>query len=138
MPISLLLRDTRYHDLIVQRHDVPGDTQLTSSFEGGGTCFNTPVELMTWPNETSARGGQSGSRIDSSSSDGCGGRSGCFSHGGSGAGGPVISHETLVSGGRGDCLLHCGQLLHGGAAVTSGTRFIVVGFVAERWDGNSS
>ena len=30
---------------------------------------------------------------------------------------------------RGDVLLHCGQMMHGGARVTRGTRYIIVGFV---------
>ena len=29
----------------------------------------------------------------------------------------------------GDVLLHCGQMLHGGAPVTRGVRYILVGFV---------
>ena len=43
--------------------------------------------------------------------------------------------ETLLRGGRGDCVLHCGQLLHGGASVTAGTRLLLVGFVSERLEG---
>ena len=31
--------------------------------------------------------------------------------------------------GMGDVILHCGQMMHGGAALTSGIRYILVGFV---------
>jgi hypothetical protein len=32
--------------------------------------------------------------------------------------------------------MHCGQLLHGGAATTRGTRIILVGFVSEHLRGD--
>ena len=38
---------------------------------------------------------------------------------------------TQVRGAVGDCLLHCGKHRHGGGAVTSGTRFVLVCFIAE-------
>ena len=38
---------------------------------------------------------------------------------------------TEVRGAVGDCLLHCGKHRHGGGAVTSGTRFVLVCFIAE-------
>ena len=83
------------------------------SFEEGGTCFNTPTELITWPSvgEVMARRGESGGSADT-----------------------TATMATLVRGDRGDCLFHCGQLLHGAASVTRGIRFILVGFVAEWWE----
>ena len=43
----------------------------------------------------------------------------------------AINGGDTVRGARGDCLIHCGQVLHGGGTVSSGMRMIVVGFVSE-------
>ena len=43
--------------------------------------------------------------------------------------GPILSSGCLL--GRGDCLVHCGQMLHGGGTVSEGVRMILVGFVSE-------
>lgn len=84
-----------------------------SSFAGGGTCFNTPTQLCTWPSAEAARRQQEVG-VDAMSA-------------------AETTVTTLVRGGQGDCLLHCGQLLHGGCTVSEGVRFILVGFVAEWW-----
>ena len=81
-------------------------------FEGGGTYFNTPVSLVEWDD-----GGES-----------------LLSHSSDEIGKCRTSEVSLARGQRGDCLMHCGQLLHGGCTVTHGTRFILVGFVAEHWE----
>ena len=83
-------------------------------FEGGGTCFATPVRVLRW-----RRGGES--LLASSDAEAEEERE--------------EVHTTLFQGSRGDCLAHCGQALHGGASVTLGVRIILVGFVSELVDG---
>ena len=76
------------------------------AFVGGGTAFNTPTQLLTWTLDEAGQLGRT----------------------------PDATTTTVVRGGRGDCLMHSGQLLHGGCTVSEGVRFILVGFVAERWE----
>ena len=83
-----------------------------ASFDGGGTCFAQSVRLSEWglasgvPDDSGAT--QRRPRL-------------------------LSTHEeaTVVRGGRGDCLLHCGQLSHGAHAVTRGTRLVLVCFIDE-------
>ena len=44
---------------------------------------------------------------------------------------PRLDASTVVSGGQGDCLLHCGQLMHGAQPVTRGMRAVLVCFIDE-------
>ena len=88
------------------------NVSLSDGFEGGGTCFAKPTSLREW-----ADGGSDLCTLDS--------RLPSWTPGSEG------SAVSAVRGERGDCLVHSGQLLHAGAAVTRGTRIIVVGFVSE-------
>ena len=45
-------------------------------------------------------------------------------------GGTIFEEEgRTVQIQQGDCLVHAGRLRHGGAAVTRGERYVIVGFV---------
>ena len=46
----------------------------------------------------------------------------------------MLGQQEAVQGEQGDCLIHCGQLLHGGAAVTAGRRVVLVSFIDELVD----
>jgi hypothetical protein len=94
-----------------------------ADFEGGGTCFAEPALLLEWPN--AGRGllhADDPTLAPSRNAAGAPGEGEA----------PTVGEARLVQGQRGDCVVHCGQLLHGAASVTSGTRFVLVCFVAER------
>ena len=84
------------------------NVSLSDGFEGGGTCFAQPTSLREW-----ADGGSDLCALDSKLPSWTPGSEG--------------SAVSVVRGERGDCLVHCGQLLHAGATVTRGTRIILIG-----------
>ena len=109
--------DLRLHECFIVRYEPAGQPSLAvhrdetllsfnvdlgGSFDGGGTSFAQPVRVNEWR----GRHGEVTAR-------------------------EVPQTQTAVCGACGDCLMHCGQLLHGGGAVTAGTRTILVGFVGE-------
>ena len=55
-----------------------------------------------------------------------------------GGSGVTQSEVTAVRGDQGDCLIHCGQQLHGGGLVSKGTRFLLVCFFAELRDSDGN
>ena len=107
----------------------------SDGFEGGGTVFNTPVTLVDWDNGGKAMLERQPPAVNmpmDDTRDAAGGD-------GDGAWERLIvrqrtSEAHRVQGDIGDCLMHCGQLLHGAGTVVEGTRCILVGFVAEKWD----
>ena len=104
-------------------------------FDGGGTCFAEPLDGAAeweWHSDQGGEGGEGG--------EGGGGGGG----GGDGGGGDhacdrgpelrrrgTLDVSTLVNGAQGDCLLHCGQLMHGAQPVTRGMRVVLVCFIDE-------
>jgi len=103
-------------------------------FDGGGTCFAEPLDGAAeweWHSDQGGEGGEGG--------EGGGGGGG----GGDGGGdhacdrGPELRRRgtldvsTVVNGAQGDCLLHCGQLMHGAQPVTRGMRAVLVCFIDE-------
>ena len=119
-----------------------------SDFDGGGTCFAQAVRVHEWtggawrrPEWRPCRGD------DESGGDGCdeggdgdgeggegeggdgeGGKGGCGEDGVSSA---ESSYQYIIDGQQGDIVMHSGQQLHGGHALTSGIRYLLVVFVDE-------
>ena len=132
------LSDLRLQEIFAVRYEAAGqpslsyhrddtllsfNVSLTDEYLGGGTCFAAPVELREW-----ADGGANLLRQNAAAQahdDAAGGAA----HGAAAT--TITAVGGSVRGARGDCLLHCGQLLHGGGAVSAGIRMIVVGFVSE-------
>lgn len=102
-------------------------------FEGGGTVFNTPATLMEWDEGGAAllAGKEEEEAMEKEKTEQKDEEAAAAKMASRAS---AVSEARRVQGGVGDCLMHCGQLLHGGGSVTRGTRFILVGFVAERWD----
>ena len=114
-------------------------------FDGGGTCFAEPLNGATEWGWHSDEGGGSGSSGGSGGGGGGGGSGG--GGGGDGCGGKgergggdhapelrrrgTLDVSTVVNGAQGDCLLHCGQLMHGAQPVTRGMRVVLVCFIDE-------
>ena len=113
--------DLRLQECFVVRYEPTGQSSLSmhrdetllsfnialnDGYDGGGTCFAQPAALHVWEGGSkSLINGESTRREE--------------------------REASVVRSDRGDCLVHCGQLLHGGATVTGGTRMILVGFVSE-------
>lgn len=71
-------------------------------FDGGGTCFAEPVGAAEWRwHEGELR------------------RTG------------TLAEATVLNGAQGDCVLHCGQQMHGAQPVTRGMRVVLVCFIDE-------
>ena len=80
-------------------------------FDGGGTAFAEPVRAEHWalgapPDAALQRCGEGGDEAPS----------------------------AVLSGSQGDCVLHCGQLLHGGHPVSRGVRLVLVCFIDELYE----
>lgn len=96
-----------------------GSLSEGGDYEGGGTCFACPAPVAEWADggaalAASAVGAGEEARLPEATPE-----------------------RDLVLADRGDCLMHSGQMLHGGASVTAGRRFLLVFFVdAARLDGD--
>ena len=106
-------------------------------FDGGGTCFAEPLDGAAewgWHSDEGGEGGGGGSGGGGGGGggggDGCGGKGECGDA-------PELRRRgtldvsTVVNGAQGDCLLHCGQLMHGAQPVTRGMRVVLVCFIDE-------
>ena len=101
-------------------------------FDGGGTCFAEPLDGATEWGWHSGEGGEGGG-------GGAGGGDGCGGKGERGGGDHApelrrrgtLDVSSVVNGAQGDCLLHCGQLMHGAQPVTRGMRVVLVCFIDE-------
>ena len=148
--------DLRLQELFVVRYEPSGQANLrfhrdstllsfnvalSEAYEGGGTCFAEEATLCEWE----PRGSDDGCTTPSTPSAAAAADapstapfdSGCLEPiravlpGMAATGQRAINGGDTVRGARGDCLIHCGQVLHGGGTVSSGMRMIVVGFVSE-------
>ena len=109
-------------------------------FDGGGTCFAEPLDGVTEWGWHTDEGGEGGGGTGVGVDDGDGGVTG-GGEGERGSGGlslesklrrrGTLDASTVVSGAQGDCLLHCGQLMHGAQPVTRGMRVVLVCFIDE-------
>ena len=79
-----------------------------ADFDGGGTCFAWPLAVQHHELDRPSDGGPCALR-------GAGSQTGLWS----------------VGGERGDCVMHSGQIPHGGGEVTEGERYLLVFFVDE-------
>ena len=92
-----------------------------AEFDGGGTAFAAPLVLREWEDGAWRREAWAGG-----------------GEGGGAEGGGEDGGTHVVGGRRGDVLLHCGQLRHGAAPVTRGTRYLLVCFVDELRDASTA
>ena len=107
---------------------------LTHGFEGGGTAFAEPTPLHVWePPHPPALEPAVPSPPSADGADGAAAsQPGLLAQLVQGGLLPPAQEPCLrVCGERGDCVMHCGQHLHGGATVTSGRRLVLVCFVDE-------
>jgi hypothetical protein len=148
--------DLRLQELFVVRYEPSGQPNLrfhrdstllsfnfalSDGYEGGGTCFAEEATLCEWKFRRGDDGQMSLSTPSAAAAANAYSTTPLSSdlHGTARTilpGMPATRQRALHGGdtvrlARGDCLMHCGQVLHGGGTVSSGIRMIVVGFVSE-------